>query len=398
MRLFVQAKAETPIAFRSGRSSRQETTLTYIPGSALLGGLSVAHSLSKKESEFADFFLLEKVLYRNLYPAKISDLNKSLIGIFSPIRPLPRTSFSCKRFSGFQFNADIEQEERHGVLDSLIAWAAFALNKDTNLLFKLRDCSCGEPRDAFSGFYKQKDTANEFAITETSKGLFTRTGISRKRGSATEGILYSREFLSSGSEFYGELWVDDAIFKGFESFLEDISDSGLLRVGHNRTRGLGALVFPSYKTNVFNDSAKDIEDRTKNFSLELRKATKDTKYQFYLPITLISDCIYPDLAGRYYLQLNSKIMEKDFHIKGAELIYCNATTHQIAGWSSLWGLPKADELAIAMGSVFLFGLKEEPNWQVLASVQEKGIGSRLTEGFGVVRIADEFHIKGINVL
>lgn len=396
MRLFVQAKAKTPIAFRSGRSSRQETTLTYIPGSALLGGLSVAHSLSKKESEFADFFLLGKVLYRNFYPAKISNPNNPLSSISSPIRPLPRTSFSCKRFSGFQFNANIEQEERHGVLDNLIAWAAFALNKDTNLLFNLRDCSCGEPRDAFSGFYKQR--ANEFAITETSKGFFTRTGISRKRGSVTEGILYSREFLSSGSEFYGELWVDDAIFKGFESFLEDISDSGLLRVGHSRTRGLGALVFPSYKTNVFNDSATDIEDRTKKFSLELRKATKATKYQFYLPITLISDCIYPDLAGRYYLQLNSKIMEKDFGIKGAELIYCNATTRQISGWSSLWGLPKADELAIAMGSVFLFGLKEEPNWQVLATVQEKGIGSRLTEGFGVVRIADEFHVKGISKL
>lgn len=89
---------------------------------------------------------------------------------------------------------------------------------------------------------------------------------------------------------------------------------------------------------------------------------------------------------------------RNVSIKGAELIYCNATTRQISGWSSLWGLPKADELAIAMGSVFLFGLKEEPNWQVLATVQEKGIGSRLTEGFGVVRIADEFHVKGISKL
>jgi hypothetical protein len=92
-----------------------------------------------------------------------------------------------------------------------------------------------------------------------------------------------------------------------------------------------------------------------------------------------------------------EVIEAACGLNGVALIYCNATSRRVSGWNSLWGLPKADEWAVAMGSVFLFGLPATPDWQALASTQANGVGSRCAEGFGTIRIADEFHVEATGV-
>jgi CRISPR-associated Csx10 family RAMP protein len=344
-----------------------------------------------------------RVLYRDLYPLKVSKPNRvrnPLDETPSLARPLPRTALSCKRFSGFRFHADEDNDDRHGVWDSLIAWTAFALSGATNpaLLTGLRDCTCGEPRDAFAGFYRRGRVVGQWGTAEAGQGIFTRTGVSRARGAAAEGILYSREFLQAGSEFYGEWWVDDAIADDFEAFLDEVSDDGTLRVGHNRTRGLGKLVFPDVQQTTNTETAAEIETRARAFDAALRQAVSDdARHSFYLPITLTADCIWPDKAGRYRLQITPEAIAETCSINDAELIYCSAASRRVSGWNSLWGLPKADDWAIAMGSVFLFGLPSEPDWQALASAQVSGVGSRRAEGFGALRIADEFHVEANGV-
>ena len=49
-------------------------------------------------------------------------LNTDLQDNEQPIKPIPNTARSCKRFSGFRFKADTDKKERHGVMDSLIYW------------------------------------------------------------------------------------------------------------------------------------------------------------------------------------------------------------------------------------------------------------------------------------
>jgi CRISPR-associated Csx10 family RAMP protein len=405
MNFLIQATAQTPIAFRSGRDARREGTLGYVPGSALLGGLATAHMhiRPQRRDEFAEFFLHGRVFYRNLYPLKVSQANRApnpLDAIPSVVYPFPRTAFSCKRFGGFRFHADVDDDDRHGVWDSLIAWAAFALSDGTNaaLLTVLRDCTCGEPREVFAGFYRRERLVGQWGTAEASLGIFTRTGVSRARGAAAEGILYSREFLQAGSEFYGDWWVDDALTDSFEGFLDEVSSDGTLRVGHNRTRGLGKLVFREFQQTTHTDTAAEIETRARTFDAALRQAAgQDARHSFYLPVTLTADCIWPDKAGRYCLQMPPEVIEAACGLNGVALIYCNATSRRVSGWNSLWGLPKADEWAVAMGSVFLFGLPATPDWQALASTQANGVGSRCAEGFGTIRIADEFHVEATGV-
>ena len=404
MNFLVKARADSPVAFRAGRDARREETLGFVPGSALLGGFASTHILARpqKKDEFADFFLKEKIIFGNLYPSNCSKSNRLANPIDqsnSPVRPLPRTARSCKRFGGFSFHAQADDDARHGVWDSLIAWSQFALSSKQNisLLEQLQYCrNCKEPIDTFSGFYRQGTISGQWGTPDVGKGLFTRTGVSRERGAAAEGVIYSREFLRDGSEFQGEWAIDNSIAQDLEDYLDEVS-GGLLRVGHNRTRGLGKLVLPDLQQ-FTPDIATVIERRAKDFDAKLKQDVgAEARHVFYLPLTLTSDCILPDGFGRYSLQISPEILAKEWGINGAELIYCNAASRRVIGWNVLWGLPKADELAIAMGSVFLVALSAEPDWQVLASNQSKGLGIRRAEGFGTIRIADEFHLEASGV-
>jgi CRISPR-associated Csx10 family RAMP protein len=397
MNLIVRATAQTPIAFRVGSDDGREGTLDYVPGSALWGGLAGAHARRhpNRKEEFAEFFLRGRAVFGNLYPGAFSLPTRQrnpLDDEDSAVRPLPRSARSCKRFSGFRFHADVERDDRHGVWDSLGAWACFALSPAGAFapLDSLRDCHCGEPRDALSGFCRRGATPDQWGAPLLRKGIFTRTGVSGARGAAAEGILYSREFLQSNSEFLGEWAVDDLIAPALNGFIDEVSGE-TLRVGHNRTRGMGRLAITTL-VETERDSAALIERRAKAFDHALREAAgADARHTFYLPITLSSDCILANSAHRYRLQLDGDAIKEAWGIQSGNLIYCNAYPRRVSGWSSLWGLPKADEWAIGMGSVFLFGLNAEPSWETLAAAQTSGLGGRRSEGFGRFKVADEFH-------
>ncbi len=72
--------------------------------------------------------------------------------------------------------------------------------------------------------------------------------------------------------------------------------------------------------------------------------------------------------------------------------------HTVRGWQNSWQLPKTEDTAIAMGSVYLCrytgddldGLKRYLN-QLMA----EGVGLRRPEGFGRVIVCDPFHIQEV---
>src|SRR5262245_40476088 len=96
--------AQTPLSFRAGRNPARSETLPYVPGTALLGGLAHAHyELRHDPEEFSAFFLQDGAHFGNCYPACFS--TPLLTGEAHPVLPIPLTARSCKRFSGFKFNA-----------------------------------------------------------------------------------------------------------------------------------------------------------------------------------------------------------------------------------------------------------------------------------------------------
>ena len=403
--------SESPLNFRVSRSTASFETLKYIPGTALLGAFAAAHrKIRDDEDEFTQFFLSGEICFGNLYPANFQMREFSgtdLRGGDQPVKPIPNTARSCKRFSGFNFKADEGDKERHGVMDSLIDWGLFALSNQAKIeiLNSQRMCTytdkhgkCKELLDAFSGFYRRGKDASQIGKSEAKTRLLTRTGISRETGTVQEGILYNREVLNEGQWFWGTMsFTDESLHRSFRTFAQCVAKVGVLRIGNNLTRGLGKLGVPQIRKFDADDmtSFKNRADAfNKKFHTKAQAYCVDLPHEFYFPITLWSDAIISDSQLRYQTALDGDYLHRAWNLSAATLVYQNAGQRRVIGWNALFGLPKAAEWTISMGSVFLFGYSgtiDDCFYKQLYALEQTGIGKRRSEGFGQVTIADAFH-------
>lgn len=402
--------SESPLNFRVSRSTASFKTLKYIPGTALLGAFAAAHRKTcDDETEFTRFFLSGEIYFGNLYPANFADefSNTNLQDNEQPIRPIPNTARSCKRFSGFRFKADAGSQERHGVMDSLIDWGLFALSGQTKIetLNTHRKCAyadkhgkCEELLDAFSGFYRRGADVTEIGKPAAKTRLLTRTGISRETGTVQEGILYNREVLNEGQSFWGTMYfTGESLYNDFHDFAECVAKRGMLRIGNNLTRGLGKLGVPQIQEFSIDDMAsfkERVDAFNKKFHTEAQAHCVDLPHQFYFPITLQSDAILLDPQLRYQMAVDGDCLHRVWNLADVELVYQNASQRHVIGWNALFGLPKAAEWAISMGSVFLLrynGTTDDCFYQSLYNIEQQGIGKRRLEGFGEVTVSDAFH-------
>lgn len=405
MKYIIQITDCGPLSFRAGRDTATTETLGYVPGTALLGGLASAHALLRHDpAEFNAFFMDGGASFGNLYPAafKFDELQ----GETDPVYPLPRTAMSCKRFGGFTFDEeDAKDEPHHGVFDALIPWALFALSGQTDArpLAAFKQCpQCKEPLDRFDGFYRRNPfNAQEMGTVKAKRGLRTRTGIHRATGTVRQGILYSREVLrpdrKSSSQFWGTLTVGDDQAEAFQQFVHQTNKSNLLRLGNNRTRGFGR-VNVQLEAIDGGDTPDTLQTRIQAFDDALREQAQcfsiATPHAAYVPLTLVSDAILFDRLLRHRTTLAPDYLADVWGLTGVELIYQNSSTRRVLGWNDLFRLPKPDDVAITMGSVFLLGFSESPDGgmlQTLLKMQGKGIGARRREGFGRLVVAHLFH-------
>jgi CRISPR-associated Csx10 family RAMP protein len=405
MKYIVQITDCGPLSFRAGREKTTSETLPYVPGTALLGGLASAHALLRRDpAEFDAFFMNGGASFGNLYPASFKP--DELKGETNPVYPLPRTAVSCKRFDGFTFDEeDGKDNPHHGVFDALIPWALFALSGQTDArpLGDFKQCSqCGEALDRFDGFYRRNPfDAQEMGTTKASRGLRTRTGIHRTTGTVRQGVLYSREVLrpngQSSSQFWGVLTLSDDQAQTFHRFVQQANTSGLLRMGNNRTRGFGRVTL-KLEAMDSGDTPDDLKDRIQTFDGALREQAQRfdiaAPHAAYVPLTLTSDAILFDRLLRHQATITPDYLASVWGLAGVELVYQNSGTRRVLGWNDLFRLPKANDIAITMGSVFLLGFSEPPDdgaLRTLLKMQEEGIGARRREGFGRLLVAHPFH-------
>ena len=413
MKYTVHVKDNGPLSFRAGRETTSGETLKYIPGSVLLGGIASTYAKlqSGDTDSFNKIFFSDESSFGNLYPASFGPKNdekrsKLLKGDKEPVYPLPNTAFSCKRFGGFRFDEDDSVDDpHHGVYDTLIPWALFALSNESNFkVFKnIEKCTiCREPMDRMDGFYRRNGRdAQKMGTASPKRSLRTRTGINRATGTVQQGILYNREVLRPGTEFWGTVTIPDDQANTFKQFINQANKSGLVRLGNNKTRGFGRVIL-RLKSARERGELDSLRQRLQTFDAKLRQAAQkfdiETPHKLYLPLQLTADAILFDRLLRYRTALDSEYLE-ELGIPGAKLIYQNSGTRQVMGWNTLLGVPKADEIAITMGGVFLFGLNSKLDdnlLQTLLRIQTEGIGARRREGFGRLLVASSFHweVKG----
>ena len=418
MKFIINAIAQTPLSFKSGRGDTDTATMPYIPGSALLGGLAQAHTLLHpgQTSQFEQFFL-KSVRFGNLYPADSVKWSKNenekahqaLNGTGLSVYPLPNTARSCKRFSSFKFDAG-NNDNQHGVSDHLFYWLLFELSGQTRIkaLETHKDCAhngCNESMDRIEGFYRRGHNSNEYGQPKAKEMLRTRTGINRATSTVQQQILYSRTVLAEGSKFWGTVEIDNTAADEFLDFAEKVNDDGLIRVGNNRTRGLGHVSL-SLTEQPINEATEqtDLISRLQKFNeclqTEAKTAGITLEHPFYIPITLTADAVLFDHLLRPQTNLTADYLQRVTDLSGVEVVYSNYHVRHVMSWNNLWRLPKADDLALSMGSVFVLGTNRAANdnlYQTLFRLQLNGLGERRTEGFGQLLIANPFHWEVQNV-
>lgn len=393
-------RAEAPLAMRSGSEAIHAESLTYIPGSSLWGALAAAHRLRypKQDQEFGALFSDANLQIGNAYPSSFPD-DTLMEDPSLPTLPLPTTARSCKRFHGFR----ADDPDHHGVSDHLVLWTVFALSgeRETAPLEGQRTCAhagCGQPMDRISGFYRRDPQARRMSKAEEGMVLFTRTGISRRLGTVREGILYSRQAFPKGRRFRAEVAVTEELAGRFLTCLHDFAQAGLLRVGTSRSRGFGRLGVEDPVSALDQPASSDaLRQRVLSFDQTLRQvateARVETPHHRYVPLTLTSDALLLDELLRWRTTLDGAALA-GMGIENSTLVFASAGIRRHVGWNALLGLPTAQEVAIGMGSVFVFGCNFEPDYDRLLTLEHTGLGERQEKGFGRLRVADPFHLEG----
>ena len=435
----VELKATSPLAIRSDHAPGGAETAKYISGTTLAGSLAAVHRLlhEKNTDEFEALFLSGTVSYPNLYPALFNE--PSVYTLDLPVYPVPKTAQSCKRFSGFQYMTKDElkrgEDKRHGVRDGLFDWALFNLSREMkkettatlNILRQHKFCTfntgtsqdapqdCNESMDHFSGYYCRDDHepgAFFSAQIDAHTRLQTHTGINRESGTVHEGILYNRQVFDDGIRFWGTVKInddgDDRLVTQFEDFLKDVGDTGLVRIGTGRTRGLGNVSLSTQPITDTPDRLSAFKDRLVAFNEALRKEAEKKELQdglkpFYFSLTLHSQLILCDELLRYRSTIDIDTLETlttetltKISSKKFQSVYQCASVRRVTGWNQLWGTPRTNEYAIETGSVFLFSYSDSLDnalAEALFDLEEQGVGRRKAEGFGRVCVSDPFHLE-----
>lgn len=407
MRYIAAVMDSGPLAFRSGRESTSAETKPYISGSALLGALGTAHARYRNDAaQFEAFFCDDSSTFCNLYPA--SFVPKGLGGKAEPVYPLPATAVTCKRFGGFIEDAeDPDRDPNHGVYDALIAWALFELSGRSAVaaLASVHRCAaagCDEPLDGIDGFYRRSRSGASVGKSKVARSLRTGTGIARATSTVAVHALYNRESLNPGMHFAGALTVADAQADAFYEFVQEINAAEALRLGKGVTRGFGRASL-QLEEDEQQDTAAAMLQRIRTFDAELRAQAQAAgiaaPHAAYVPLTLTSDAILLDQLLRCRRSIEPAYLAEACGVKDGQLIYSASSTRTIAGWRNVLRMPKADDVAVEMGSVFLFGFAEPIGDETvggLLRMQEHGIGVRRREGYGQVMVASPFHyeVKG----
>lgn len=402
-RIQVLITAKAPLAIgRQKTGSSISDVETYIPGTVLRGviaGLMIRQAQaegqdfsSDSDSDFKKLFIDNQAIFQNAYPTLTENL-----GINSEVRVMPATALSSKNASGFR-------PKKNGVFDTLIdRFCADAYGQ-------IYDPNCptdGDRVDPFKGFYSITDEIY-YSHAATSR-LLTRVGINRRRATAEDQVLYSLQVLNETKRkekqvkemaFTGSIWICDELAEEFCNYLERQSQH--VRIGGATSRGLGKIELQSelvqhqstigQRIDNFNAVLKE---RWKQWTIFGNRPNTDIQNRCFFTLNLQSDAILTEQWQRTMV-ISPALLQQAVGLTNDDLqLHASYSSYGYrSGWNTAWGLHKDMELITDRGSVFLFSINEGDRaaWEsALADLEIFGIGNATAEGFGQVKVCDEFH-------
>jgi len=375
----VHIEARSPLAFPTRKPGAQfRESLPYVPGAALYGALGMWYG----QHHAFDPELFQQLQCRNAYPARPGD---------PWVRPLPMTAIQPK---------GAEEELGSNVLrDALAARVCWEQQEPAALIYSPTDAQ-GRPWEAVGPqFYTAK--YGKLETRRVTQRVATRVAINRQRGTAEDQRLYSFLAINEVNDGMPTSFLGTVLLPGrYERALAGLTE--ITHVGGRQTTGLGAVAIRSEKTRVERgeDVAGRIERLTERFKrqAELYEQLGGSRWTIeprtIFTVNLLSDALLLDHGWLPTNELSSQALH-DLTSVEATLLRAFTATAIVGGWNVQWQRPKPTAVATTMGSVFVFRASErltDDACERLARLQLAGIGDRRNEGYGQVRICDDFHL------
>jgi len=400
-RLKVTIEAESPLCFSERRPAGQFRESTcYIPGSVLRAAAAelMLRDGWEGSAEFETFFVGERpAVFRNAYPAP---------------RVFPATAASCKAVSG------LRSEGKHGVIDTLVEQLCFEALKPAGFLY-MPTCNfgvgnakkCGERMERYSGFYF--GASNALRSRSVSHRLLRRVAINRRRGVAEDELLYAPIVIEEGrcdsdGNYESATFVATLTVPKHGSLVKQYLER-VRHLGSSTSRGLGRVrlkveIEPveqdkhlesiRRRREDLNRAIKDSWDRLKALP-GWEEPEHDPDKGAYFTIDLYADTILKEDGWLPAVVLDRRMLQEWCGVSDDSLRLVRAYSgyDYRGGWNVAWGLPKEVDVVVPRGSVFLFWTQSPELWdQALIDLELWGVGERTAEGFGQVRVCDEFHL------
>lgn len=405
-RIELHIKVLSPLAVgRQKPGSSISEVEDYIPGTVIRGAIAAqilresgqsTADLATQGEDFQALFLGEQpAIFQHGYPATFTTQRSTqIVPDTERVACIPATALTTKKDEGFK-------PEGAGVFDTLIdRFCAECYG------YPYDPCTLkGERVDTFSGLYCQVN--KRYYTLSNGKRLLTRVGINRRRATAEEDILYSIEVLNETKPtrdhpmvYQSAIWVnDEALAQTLQQYIRDRSTA--FRLGGSTSRGLGAVEITA-KPPV--QVISHLQPRVKQFNAALKQrwqqwqvfrqpSTDAISDRTFFTLGLQADAILSEHWQRTtvisiaMLQQMTGIQDDSLQLHAAYSSY----THR-SGWNAAWGLMKDVELVTNKGSTYLFSTANPDTWwTVLARLELEGVGDRTCEGFGQIRVCDEFH-------
>jgi CRISPR-associated protein Csx10 len=259
-----------------------------------------------------------------------------------------------------------------------------------------------------------------FSTEAVTQRLLTRVAINRRRATAEDQLLYSPIVISEGRWVPNEAGSDDDrnyAMTTLESTVFVTEHASTLQdylkqvdhVGSGASRGLG-WVTTEVEMLADDDDLTSLCERRNNMNNEIKRRWDKLKKWpgcstppcspdtgCYFTIDLYSDAVLKEHGLLPTMILKPEMLKERCGIQddSLQLLRAYSGYDYRGGWNTAWGLPKDVEVAVPIGSVFVFWTQEPELWEeALLDLEQWGIGDRTSEGFGQVRVCDEFHQQG----
>lgn len=381
----LEITALAPLVFAERKAGVQfRDSLRYVPGATLFGALGALLGNTLEAASFTQLF--QQLRCHNAYPMQPGD---------AWVRPLPRTAIAPKG-----------AEPDHVPYDSLVERVCWEQQQPAALIYSPTDDN-GRPWDTANWpFYALN--GNTFKKRSITQRVLTRVSINRQRGTAEDERLYSPLVLTEASYDKEQDCVQPTRFLGSLVLPATATEvqaalGQITHLGGRQSSGLGAVTIQMRESTAADTPTQILEritQLTKRFQdcaslyATLHGQPWEIGDRSIFTINLLADAILFERGWLPTIEFNAQMLYEATGIE-AELRRSFTSSTHIGGWHVMWQRPKPSAVAVRMGSVYVFQTKRSltaADCAALAHLQLEGIGERRAEGYGQVRICDEFHL------